>query len=81
VTAEIRDVALLASIYLMRQQPTEFGFKHLKKNQSFLFIPNSAGFTSDEEREEAFTKWSAWRSRNRSGLEALPDQAIEGIGL
>jgi hypothetical protein len=81
VTAQIRDVALLASIYLMRQQPAEFGFKHLKKNQSFLYIPNSAGFTSDDEREEAFARWSAWRSRNRSGLEVLPDQAVEGIGL
>ena len=81
VTSQIRDVALVASIHLLRQSPAEFGFKGLTASPKSLYVPNSTGFSSDEAREQAFKKWATWRARNGIHLLRVPDEAVEGVLL
>ena len=81
VTSQIRDVALVASIHLMRQSPREFGFRNLAASPKFLFVPNTTGFATEEERDKAFRQWAEWRRESAGGIVMGEIIAIEGVEL
>lgn len=81
ITSQIRDVALVASIHLMRQSPREFGFRNLSASPKFLFVPNTTGFSSDDEREHAFRHWEHWIRNSSGGVVMGEIMAVEGATL
>lgn len=81
ITSQIRDVALVASIHLMRQSPREFGFRNLATSPKFLFVPNSTGFSTEEERDKAFRHWAEWRRESSGAIVMGEIIAIEGVAL
>lgn len=60
---EIRDVALAVAAHISGKPPQSLGFVKIRPNSSYLYSPNSAGFESDEKREQAFVLWREWSSK------------------
>lgn len=60
-TCEVRDVALAVLVHLTGQDPQPYGFSRLSHNAQYLFSPTSTGFTSDDQRQAALARWSAWQ--------------------
>jgi hypothetical protein len=67
VTSQLRDVALAAQIHRAGQDPRDFDFKYLRRDDRLLFSPVSLGFKDDAERRGAFDKWHAWLARKAGG--------------
>ena len=63
-SCQVRDVALVAAIYLTGQDTSKFGFSRLRKNSTYLYSPNSAGFKNQIERDAAFARYRAWERAN-----------------
>ncbi|HEV3342401.1 MAG TPA: hypothetical protein VG125_18670 [Pirellulales bacterium] len=62
---QIRDVALAAMVHLSGQKLADYGFNHAKQNDLYLFNPNTLGFSDPAARDEALTKWRAWREQQK----------------
>ena len=58
---QIRDIALAARIYLEGENPKDFGFERIQRDQRSVFKPSSIGFSNDGSRTAAFQEWEAWR--------------------
>lgn len=71
-TTQLRDVALLASLKLMGEEPKDYGFSRLATDPSFLYNVRSIGFLSQEERTAAFEKWEHTRKEE---TEPKPDES------
>ncbi len=80
-TCQVRDVALLATLHLMGQNPADYGFVNLQRHAQTLYAPTSAGFKSDKERTRAFSHWRLWRAMHLERSRHLPGSAVEGIGV
>jgi hypothetical protein len=61
---QVRDVALFASLRLAGQEPKGYGFTRVPPNDQLLYQIANFGFRTDLERDEAFKKWSEWRTAN-----------------
>ena len=63
---KIQDVALAVTIHIHGQNPGDFGFKKIRKNAQTLFQANTMGFDSQRSREDAFTQWETWLSKQKT---------------
>lgn len=80
-TCQVRDVALAGLLHLIGKQPREFGFDQLRPNSNSLYGLNTAGFASQELRQDAFQKWHLWsRSQHSEGLD-VGETAVAGARL
>ncbi|MBX3436418.1 MAG: hypothetical protein KF861_02935 [Planctomycetaceae bacterium] len=77
-SAQVRDVALAAMIYLIGQNPRDYGFTELQPHGKYLYSPNTVGFDSDERRQRAFRQWLLWTRLQR--LQSLDVDAIAVAG-
>lgn len=80
-TCQVRDVALAGLIHLVGKRPRDFGFTDLRPNSNSLYGLNTAGFASEQLRQDAFGKWRLWHRVQRSeGLE-VGETAIAGARM
>lgn len=56
-STQLKDVALVAVLHLSGENPKEFGYPRISTDPNFLYNIRSIGFTTPEQREEAFQKW------------------------
>jgi HEAT repeat protein len=68
-----QDVALAALLHMTKQNPREYRFQRLRRNDVSVFSLSTAGFYNDADRELALQKWSAW-------AQSHPDRAIQPAG-
>lgn len=80
-TAQIRDAALVALLHMTGQDPDDYGFNRLRPHSQYLFAPNTAGFDSQSDREQALLKWQSWRKQNLRENLPIDSDAIEGTTL
>lgn len=57
VKSELRDVALAVIIYRTGQDPEDFGFEQLRRDDRLVFSVTSIGFVDPSQREIAFERW------------------------
>lgn len=57
IKSQLRDIALAALIARADKDPTDFGFKYLRRDDRMLFSPSTVGFKDEDERRAAFEKW------------------------
>lgn len=57
IRTQTRDVALAVSIHLNGEDPADYGFNYLQRNDDTVFAIYCMGFTEDHEREAAHKKW------------------------
>ena len=60
---QVRDIALAAIIFMSGEHPKKFGFAQLRENPTYVFVSSTAGFASDQQREESRRKWQEFSSR------------------
>lgn len=72
---QIRDVALAALVIMADQEPRDFGFDRLQRNEMSVFITGSVGFENDDQRQAAFDKWKTTRDRRTESANELPEPA------
>lgn len=61
-SSQMRDVALAVAVHLSGQDPPKhYGFARLNRHAQYLFVPNTAGFSDEADREAAFEKWNRWK--------------------
>ncbi|MCA9216314.1 MAG: hypothetical protein KDB27_24770 [Planctomycetales bacterium] len=60
-SVQIRDVALAALIHLNGENPIDYGFKSTVRSSDAVFVVNTLGFDSEQDRVAAFEKWVARR--------------------
>lgn len=53
----LKDVALVAVLHLSGENPKDFGYPRISTDPNFLYNIRSIGFTTAEQREQAFQKW------------------------
>lgn len=53
----LKDVALVAVLHLSGEDPKEFGYPRISTDPNFLYNIRSIGFTTDQQRAQAFRKW------------------------
>lgn len=63
IKSQLRDVALAVRIARNGEDPAEFGFNYLRRNECTTYSPSSLGFRDSAERNAAFEKWAAFASR------------------
>ena len=63
---EVRDVALAIALHLTKQDAEKYDFARLRKNSVYLYSPNSAGFASQEARNQAFSLWDRFVRERRT---------------
>jgi hypothetical protein len=80
-TSQVRDIALLSLLHLTGQNPADYGFHGLQPNAQYLYVSNSVGFDSDEQREEALAQWRLWKRVQGFDRRRVEENAVEGIGL
>lgn len=80
-TCQVRDVALAGLIHLIGRHPREFGFTQLRPNSNSLYGLNTAGFASDQLRQDAFHKWRLWRHVQHSEGLGVGEIAVAGVRL
>jgi len=71
-SCQIRDVALAISIHITKQDIGKYGFNRLRKNSTYLYSPNSAGFKNSAERDAAFQRFGAWQRANTETAKPQP---------
>lgn len=81
LTVEVRDVALAALLHITKQDPEEYGFRHLVSQSQYIYAPNSPGFEVEDDRTEAMTRWHEWRRLNVRDTQPVPLDASEGSAL
>ena len=54
---QVRDVALAAAIKLRGLDFADFGFEDMGGTTLYPFNPSNAGFFSEADREQAFSRW------------------------
>ncbi len=60
-STQLKDVALVAVLHLSGENPKEFGYPRISTDPNFLYNIRSIGFTTPEQREQAFQKWEKAR--------------------
>ncbi|MEZ6052766.1 MAG: hypothetical protein R3C02_15495 [Planctomycetaceae bacterium] len=80
-TSQVRDVALAVMLHLSGQNPSDYGFGALPFHEKYLFQPNTIGFESDEQREQALNQWHLWGKVQRAQGLAIDATAVEGVQL
>ena len=60
---QMRDLALVASVYLVGLKPADFGFKHVAYHEEFVFVDSSVGFESEAQRAAAFKEWQSAKQK------------------
>ncbi len=63
-TTQIRDVALMSSILLTKQNMKNYGFHGTVPRTTSLYLARRNGFESEAQRNVAFKKWDAWLEKN-----------------
>jgi hypothetical protein len=56
--ARVQDAALAAACCLRGLDPEKLGFPALVRNDRYLFVPHSVGFTDTEQRKKAMQKYA-----------------------
>jgi len=56
---QLRDMALAVTIHLSGQNPKEFGFEYMQKQDITVFQSHTVGFADEKSRTAAFEKWAA----------------------
>lgn len=74
---QLRDVALLVLLDRTGQGPKEYGFDEIIRSGDYQALPQSAAFENPEKREDAFSKWYAWR-RSHAIFDGEPPAPYEG---
>lgn len=59
IRTQIRDVALATTIHLAGQDPADYGFQYLVRNEETVFTVYCMGFTEDADREATHIKWKS----------------------
>jgi hypothetical protein len=80
-TCQVRDVALAGLIHLIGKRPRDFGFAELRPNSNSLYGLNTAGFASQQLRQDAFHKWQLWHRVQRSEGLDVGETAVAGARL
>ncbi|MEO1997058.1 MAG: hypothetical protein ABGZ17_17455 [Planctomycetaceae bacterium] len=65
-SCQVRDVALAIAVHVTGQDTSKYGFSRLRKNSTYLYSPNSAGFKSQAARDAAFERYREWQRANTS---------------
>ena len=65
IKTQVRDVILALLIHMTKQDHKDYGFELLRESPTTLFHTYTCGFTDQEKREEAQTKWRAWYAKNK----------------
>ena len=83
---EVRDVALAIALHLTKQSTDDYKFARLRKNSVYLYSPNSAGFDSQESRDNAFARWDRFVKERQADpppneKEASPDKDTEAAAV
>jgi hypothetical protein len=65
---QVRDIALVVSLALTKQKPADYGFADRYSGSTVIENPSASSkryyFTSDDARQKALAKWTAWRKEN-----------------
>jgi hypothetical protein len=62
----VRDVALAMLVHLTGQKHADYDFTFSRApGYSLMFSAPFLGFTTPEERDRAFKKWSEWKARQK----------------
>lgn len=56
-TTQMKDVALVAVLHLSGENPKDYGYPRISTDPNFLYNIRSIGFTTPEQRQQAFEKW------------------------
>ena len=80
-SSQVRDVALAAMIHIIGQNPRDYGFTELQPRGQYLYVPNTAGFDSEERRSRAFLKWKLWAKVQQLQSLEVDETAVEGVRL
>jgi hypothetical protein len=75
-SCQVRDVALAIAVHLTGQDTSKYGFSRLRKNATYLYSPNSAGFKSQAARDAAFEQYREWQRANAAT--SKPQTATSG---
>ncbi|PQO35285.1 hypothetical protein C5Y96_09630 [Blastopirellula marina] len=54
---QMKDVALVAVLHLSGENPKDYGFPRISTDPNFLYNIRSIGFTTPQQRQQAFEKW------------------------
>ena len=65
IKTQVRDVVLALLIHMTKQDHKEYGFELLRTSPTTLFHTYTCGFTEEEKREAAQTKWNTWYEKNK----------------
>ncbi|QDU75563.1 hypothetical protein Pan97_25960 [Bremerella volcania] len=60
---QLKDVALVAVLHISGENPKDFGYPRISTDPNFLYNIRSIGFTTAEQREQAFQKWEKSQRR------------------
>ncbi|HEY2881648.1 MAG TPA: hypothetical protein VGJ15_04430 [Pirellulales bacterium] len=66
--AQMRDVALAATIQISGKDPKEFGFEFLSQAANVQYNGNRFAFRSEEARNAAFKKWEDWKNSQKQAV-------------
>jgi hypothetical protein len=62
---EVRDVALAMMVHLTGQEHKDYGFLFSRNHPSLKFHEVFLGFSTTEERDQAFRKWKEWSAKKK----------------
>lgn len=60
---QICDLALAAAIHLSKREYRDFGFHNVRTDAKTVFVAESVGFRSSEDRDEAIQTWRAVQAK------------------
>ena len=78
---QIRDLALAGLLYITDQDPADYGLPNLRRRSGFLYIASSVKFESEQDRQQALTRWRNWRAQNVREILPKAQNAVEGIEI
>jgi len=64
IKTQLRDTALIMLLHLTKQNPEDYGYRFSRPNPIYIYEVYSCGFTEDENRDKAHTKWNTWWNDN-----------------
>lgn len=57
---QFRDIALVAILHVLGEDPKEFGFDRIRANSQYVYSSYTIGFETDEQRKAVFDKWDSY---------------------
>ncbi len=81
IKTQLRDTALIMLLHLTKQNPEDYGYRFSRPSPTYIYEVYSCGFTEDENRDKAHTKWNTWWNDNgqtwlkENGKSESPDES------